>query len=448
MDFYILPVFIGFILGGVIVAFGSLYKSKNIQNNNHEELDKNYVKKELYTDLQKRLDEIQNKFDIKNKELLELSIKNAQAEQINKDLQKNLDEKIKDFTQIQEKLKIDFKNLANEILEEKGKKMVELNSDKLGNILNPLNKEIKEFKDKVEGYYRQEGNEKSILREQIINLSKLNQQLSDDAKNLTKALKGDSKVQGNWGEIQLELLLEKAGLEKDIHYRKQESIRAEDGSLQRPDYIINLPDGKNLIIDSKVSLSAYEMLFNESDDNQKDSLLKNHLISVNKHIVELGDKKYQDLYAVNQPDYVCMFVPIESALMIALKEDLNLFEKALSKNVILLSNSTLMAILRTIAYVWRQENQRKNIDEIARQSGALYDKFVLFSEDLIKIGRQIDSAKDSHTEAMKKLTTSDRKGDSIVGKIENIKKLGAPAKKSIPQILLDKVEEVAILAEV
>ena len=237
------------------------------------------------------------------------------------------------------------------------------------------------------------------------------------------------------------MILEKAGLEKDIHYRKQETIRDDDGKNLRPDYIINLPDDKQLIVDSKVSLVAYERYFNADDEKDKVAALKQHLFDLGNHIRELGDKNYQKLYGINPPDYVLMFVPIEPALSVAQREDHSLFDKALKKSIVLVSTSTLLATLRTINYIWNQDKQRKNVFEIARQSGALYEKFTGFIEDLIAVGRKIDDAKSEYSNAMNKLYESKKKGDTIIGRIEKIKELGADTNKSLPQNILDRLEE-------
>ena len=242
-------------------------------------------------------------------------------------------------------------------------------------------------------------------------------------------------------EFQLELLLEKAGLLQGIHYRKQESLQDEKGQRLRPDYIINLPEEKHLIIDSKVSLTAYENYFNTEDQQERLNFLNEHLTSLNRHINELSSKNYQSLYGINPPDFVLMFVPIEPALNVALKHDLKLFERALEKNIVLVVPTTLLATLRTISYIWKQENQKRNVFEIARESGRLYDKFVGFLKDLELVQQRLDDAKASCEQAMNKLYTSPRKRDTIIGRIERIKELGAEATKSLPVQVLDKVRE-------
>lgn len=243
------------------------------------------------------------------------------------------------------------------------------------------------------------------------------------------------------GEIQLEMILNKAGLEKNIHFKTQETLQSEDGKSLRPDYVLYLPDSKNLILDSKVSLVSYEQYFNEENEILKQTHLKTHVANISKHISDLGSKNYQKLYGINPPDYVLMFVPIEPALYAALKEDNQIFEKALEKNVVLVSTSTLLATLRTISYMWKQENQRKYVAEIADESGQLYDKFVGFTDDLINLGKKLDGVKTDYSDAMNKLTDSKQKGATIIGRMERIKKLGANTTKSIAQGLLNRADD-------
>lgn len=358
---------------------------------------------------------------------------------------KNIEEKLatskKELDEIHQKFSAEFKNLSNEMMEEKSKKFLELNIKNVGDILNPLKEKIKEFEGKIDKVYMDETRERISLKKELENIVKLNQQVSDDANKLTNALKGDKKMLGDWGEVQLEMILEKAGLEKNIHYRTQVTSEDESGKSFRPDFIINLPDDKLLVVDSKVSLVAYERYFNTDDEKEKADALKQHLFDLGNHIRELGDKNYQKLYGINQPDYVLMFIPIEPALGIAQREDPSLFDKALKKNIVMVGTSTLLATLRTINFIWNQDKQRKNVYEIARQSGALYEKFTAFIEDLMAVGKKIDDAKEQYSNAMNKLHESKKRGDTIIGRIEKIKDLGAATNKSLPQNILDRLEE-------
>jgi DNA recombination protein RmuC len=343
-----------------------------------------------------------------------------------------------EVARLREELNKEFKLLAGEILEEKTRKFSQINEEKLSLILNPLKEKIQHFEKKVEDTYSSEIREKASLRKELEQIIAINRQMSDDAQKLTSALKGDSKTQGDWGEMQLERLLEKSGLQKDIHYLKQATCQTENGANMRPDYIILLPEQKNFIIDSKVSLTAYEKYHNAATDGEKSAFLKEHLHSLSQHIYDLGNKNYPSLYEVNSPDFVFMYIALEPALTLALQSDSGLFEKALQKNIVLVSGSTLLASMRTVSFIWKQENQKKNVLEIAKESGFLYDKFVLFTEDLIKLGKILTQSKESYDSVMNKLTTASRKGDTIVGKLENIKQLGANASKTLNPHLVSR----------
>ena len=378
-------------------------------------------------------DELKMELQQKSEELLKAASELARARERNRILNEEIDK-------LQEVFRSEFKHIANELLEEKSKKFTELNEKNIGNILQPLKERIRDFEKKVEDTYNQETREKASLRKELEQMMKLNQRVSEDATRLTNALKGDSKVQGDWGEVQLELLLEKAGLLRDIHYRKQENFKTEDGRNVRPDYVINLPEDKHFVIDSKVSLTAYEHYYNTDDETQRQKYLQEHIASLSRHIAELGSKNYQQLYGINAPDYVLLFVPLEAALTIALREDTTLIEKALAKNIVIVSSSTLLATLRTISFIWKQENQRRNVMEIAREGGALYDKFVGFMEDLIAVGKRLEDTSKEYKGAMNKLFDSPKKGDTIIGRIQRLKELGANAGKQLPQNLLDRIE--------
>ena len=333
-----------------------------------------------------------------------------------------------------ENLKKEFKILANSILEENSEKFKKQNKDQIGSILEPLGEEIKKFKKKIEDNNIDFVERNTILDQKIQSLSKLNEQLSKDANNLASALKGDSKTQGDWGEAQLEVLLEKSGLMKDVHYSTQGGYKDEDGNVKKPDFIVNLPDNKHLIIDSKVSLTAYELFYNSEKDSQKENL-KNHIRSIRNHFKDLNSKNYTELYGINTPDLVFMFIPIEPALFLALQEDKNIFMDAYDKRVVLVSNTTLLSTLRVVSELWQFDDQKRNVLEIAKQSGLLYDKFEGFVSDLIKVGNNINSSQSSYQDAMSKL--SEGKGN-LVSKVENLKKLGAKAKKTLPQKLIDR----------
>ena len=336
-----------------------------------------------------------------------------------------------------ENLKKEFKILANSILEENSEKFKKQNKDQIGSILEPLGEEIKKFKKKIEDNNIDFVERNTVLDQKIQSLSKLNEQLSKDANNLASALKGDSKTQGDWGEAQLEVLLEKSGLMKDVHYSTQGGYKDEEGNTKKPDFIVSLPDNKHLIIDSKVSLTAYELFYNSEKDDQKENL-KNHIISIRNHFKDLSSKNYTDLYGINTPDQVFMYIPIEPALFLALQEDKNIFMDAYDKRVVLVSNTTLLSTLRVVSELWQFDDQKRNVLEIAKQSGLLYDKFEGFVSDLIKVGNNINSSQHSYQDAMNKL--SEGKGN-LVSKVENLKKLGAKTKKTLPQKLIDRSDQ-------
>ena len=346
-------------------------------------------------------------------------------------------EQKQEVEQLQEKFTKEFENLANKILEEKTTKFTEQNKENLKNILTPLQDKIQLFEKKVEDTHKESIDYHAALRQQIIGLREMNEQMSKETLNLTKALKGDSKMQGNWGELILERVLEKSGLEKDREYFVQQSFVTEDGNRVFPDVVINLPDGKKMIVDSKVALTAYERYINEEDDDAKANYLKEHVLSINRHVEQLGNKNYQDLYQMESPDFVLLFIPIESAFAIALNEDTSLYNKAFEKNIVIVTPSTLLATLRTIDSMWANQKQQENALEIARQAGALYDKFEGFVADLIKIGKKMDEAKVEYQGAMNKLV--DGKGNLITS-VEKLKKMGAKAKKALPENIINRAQ--------
>ncbi len=351
-------------------------------------------------------------------------------------LEESHEKKSEELKQMKNILSLEFKNLSNEIFEEKSKKFSSNNKETISTILDPLKERIQNFENKVEKSNQANSEWNGRLQEQIKSLKELNLQMSKEAENLTHALKGDSKTQGNWGELQVENILKKVGLKEGVGYDKEKNFKNEDDDNQRPDYIVNLPDGKNIIIDSKVSLTAYANYFNTKNSDEKKNLLKDHVKSVNNHIKSLSEKNYQNL-ELNQPDYILMFIANEPALGLALIEDSQIYDKALENNIIIVSTSTLLATLSTVAFMWKQDNQNKHALEIARQAGALYDKFCSFSDELIKVGSNIDSTKKTYSDAMKKLVDGK---DNLVRKSERLRELGAKASKKINSKLIDRAD--------
>lgn len=352
-------------------------------------------------------------------------------------LQTKLSEQKSEIEKLQEKFAKEFENLANKIFEEKGNKFSEQNKEKLSEILNPLKEKISDFEKKVEETNKESIKGHASLKEQLQMLKEMNQQITQEAKNLTTALKGQSKTQGNWGEFILESILEKSGLVKGREYVVQESLTTESGKRYQPDVIINLPENKSIIIDSKVSLVGYEKFVSEEDEHQKQLGLREHINSIRSHLKNLSGKNYQNLYQLESLDFVLMFMPIEPAFAIAVQSDPSIFTDAFEQNIVIVSPSTLLATLRTISSIWRQENQNKNAIEIARQAGSLYDKFVNFYNDLLDVGKKLDSAKDSYEGAMNKI--HDGRGN-LISSVEKIKKLKAKTTKSLPTAALNRAD--------
>ncbi|MBK6913214.1 MAG: DNA recombination protein RmuC [Ignavibacteriales bacterium] len=350
-------------------------------------------------------------------------------------LQQKLSEQKAEIEEVREKFIKEFENLANKIFEEKSSKFTEQNKSNLDQILKPLSEKIKDFEKKVEDVYVTDSKERAGLIQQIKILHELNQQMSKDANNLTSALKGQSKTQGNWGEFILESILEKSGLVKGREYVVQESITAESGRRFQPDVIINLPENKSIIIDSKVSLVGYEKFISSEDEHEKQLGLREHINSIRSHIKNLSGKNYQNLYQLESLDFVLMFMPIEPAFAYAVQNDASLFTDAFEKNIVIVSPSTLLATLRTIASIWRQESQNKNAVEIARQSGEMLDKFTAFVDDLISVGKGLISTKDNYDKAMNKLTEG---RGNLISRSEKIKKLGAKTTKALPTSVVNR----------
>ena len=337
--------------------------------------------------------------------------------------------------------KEEFRNLAGDILEEKKKLFVETNKAELGNIITPLRNDLDVFKKAVEATRKEDIREMTSLKDEINSLQQLNTQLSDDARNLAKALKSDSRVQGAWGEDRLRYILESEGLQPYVDFYLQQTIRDADNDInRRPDCILKLPGGKCVIIDSKVSLTAYVNYCNASLPEDRARYLKQHLKSVTDHIDYLSDKQYHSLQGLQTPDYVFLFMPIESAITLALNENEDIFTRALNKKIVLITPTTLVATLKVVKIIWQKENQVKNVEMIFKQCGALYDKFVTFLEEMEKVGTGLQSAGKSYKEAMDRLKDGVRKGDTIIGRFETIKKLEAKTNKSISRKYLDELE--------
>ena len=355
-----------------------------------------------------------------------------------KNLQQKLDENKEEITKLQQKFTKEFENLANKIFEDKSTKFTEQNKENIQTILNPLQEKIKGFEDKVDKTHKESIDYHAALRQQIVGLKEMNLQMSKETINLTKALKGDNKTQGNWGELVLERVLEKSGLEKNREYFVQQSFTNDEGKRVLPDVVIHLPDNKKMIVDSKVSLTAYEQFVNSEDETQKALFLKEHINSIKRHIDQLSEKKYEDIYKIESPDFVLLFIPIEPAFAVAINLDNFLYNKAFDKNIVIVTPSTLLATLRTIDTMWNNEKQQKNALEIARQAGSLYDKFHGLLNDLIGIGKKIDASKTDYNAAMKKLVEGN---GNLINSVEKLKKMGAKAKKALPENIIERASD-------
>ncbi|GAA4817579.1 DNA recombination protein RmuC [Litoribaculum gwangyangense] len=421
---------IGFILGTYFTKLkGKSEKSTLEERQNQMGLTIDELKQNI-NKIESEREEIRREKEFLNSELTRKNTEYENLQQLNLKRDQELEER-------QEQLRKDFELLANKILEEKSNKFTEQNKENIKNILNPLQEKIKTFEEKVDLTQKESISMHSALKEQLLGLKDLNQQMTKEATNLTRALKGDSKMQGNWGELVLERVLEKSGLEKDREYFVQQSFTLDNGSRVLPDVVLHLPDGKKMIIDSKVSLTDYERLVN-ADDDDKPQFLKAHVNSVKKHVDQLSEKNYQDLYDIESPDFVLMFIPIEPAFAVVVNEDNSIYNKAFEKNIVIVTPSTLLATLRTIDSMWNNEKQQQNAIEIARQAGALYDKFEGLVNDLTGVGKKIDAAKSDYSAAMNKLVEG--KGNLITS-VEKLKKMGAKAKKALPEAIIKRAQE-------
>ncbi|MFT4849126.1 MAG: DNA recombination protein RmuC [Sediminicola sp.] len=371
--------------------------------------------------------------DEKNFLNVEFAKRNTEFE----NLEQKLIEQKSEVEKLQEKFTNEFEVLANKILDNKSEKFTKQNKENIDGILKPLQLKIESFEKKVDESHKESIDRHAMLRQQIIGLKELNEQMSKEAVNLTKALKGDNKTQGNWGELVLERVLEKSGLEKDREYFMQQSHTTHDGKRVLPDVVLHLPDSKKMIIDSKVSLISYERYVNEEDKEIQEKYLKEHIGSIKRHIEQLSEKKYQDIYEIESPDFVLLFIPIEPAFAIAINEDNSLYNWAFEKNIVIVTPTTLLATLRTIDSMWNNEKQQQNAIEIATQAGRLYDQFVNLTDDLVKVGNQLNTVKGSYDSTMVKLTG---KGN-LISRVERLKKLGSKASKQINEKLLKKAED-------
>ena len=423
--------------GALGAYLGSLFTKLSQKSTQGAQIERENQMTNIIDDLNRQIEkteieqnELRNDKNRINQELIAKNIECINLEKINLTREAELEKR-------QEQLRKDFEILATKILDEKSEKFTLQNKENIKQILNPLQDKIQLFEKKVEDTQIRSVKMHSALEEQLKGLKDLNQQMTKEATNLTKALKGDSKMQGNWGELVLERVLEKSGLEKDREYFVQQSFNLPDGTRVLPDVVLYLPDNKKMIIDSKVSLTDYERYVN-AEDHERPHFLKAHINSIRKHVDQLSEKKYEDLYDIQSPDFVLLFIPIEPAFAIAINEDNSIYNKAFEKNIVIVTPATLLATLRTVDTMWNNEKQQRNAIEIARQAGALYDKFEGLVSDLTGVGKKIDAAKTDYSAAMNKLVEG---RGNLITSVEKLKKLGAKAKKSLPEIIIKRSEE-------
>jgi DNA recombination protein RmuC len=386
-------------------------------------------------DKDKQLNDAVALTELERRKVVTLSSELAASKANFSNLELKLSEQKNELSDLQQKFTKEFENLAGKIFEDKSRKFTEQNKENLDTILTPLKERIADFEKKVNDVYISETKERAALAEQLRYLHELNKQMSEEANNLTRALKGDTKTQGNWGEYILESILEKSGLVKGREFVIQETVKSEEGTNLRPDVIVNMPDNKSMIIDSKVSLTAYEAYCSTDEKLLKEKALNEHINSIRRHIKGLSPKDYQNLYGLQSLDFVLMFIPIEPAFALAVQNDAALFYDAFEKNIVIVSPSTLLATLRTISSIWKQEKQNRNALEIAKKGGELYDKLSGFVDDLIEVGTRMKKANESYEGAMKKL--SEGRGN-IISRAENLKIMGAKATKTIDPRIVDR----------
>jgi DNA recombination protein RmuC len=388
--------------------------------------------------LEKEKLNLETNLNSERQKVIDLNSKLSGLQSDYSNLQTKLVEQKSEIEELQQKFTKEFENLANRIFDDKTKRFSEQSKANLAEVLNPLKEKITEFQSKVEETNKESIRGHASLREQLSMLKDMNQQITQEAKNLTEALKGQSKTQGNWGEFILESILEKSGLVKGREYVVQESLTTESGKRYQPDVIINLPENKSIVIDSKVSLVAYEKFISSEDESQKTLALREHINSIRSHIKNLSSKNYQNLYQLESLDFVLMFMPVEPAFALAVQNDQTIFNDAFEMNIVIVSPSTLLATLRTISSIWRQEKQNRNAMEIAKQSGDMLDKFTAFVEDLLSVGKGLISVKDNYDKAMNKLT--DGRGN-LISRAEKIKELGAKTSKQLPPSIINRADE-------
>jgi DNA recombination protein RmuC len=446
----ILYLFSGFIAGGLIIFLymknkitsktGELkeeFAAREKQNTDEiNNLDKEKsILSEKYGDLQIIKEKLETELDSERQKNEQLQNRIAKAEVEYRNLQEKLDTQKKEMEELQKKFASEFENIANKILKQNSQEFTSVNEKKIGDILNPLKEKIRDFEKKVEDTYQKGLKDQTDLKAELKKLYEINYKISEEANNLTRALKSDTKKQGNWGELVLSRVLERSGLVEGTEYETQTSTRNDEGNIIRPDVVVKLPDNKHIIIDSKVSLTAYEAFVNSDDDASREKFLKQHISSIKNHVKELSEKSYQNAEIFDTPDFVLLFMPLESAFSAAIQADNSLFGFAWDKKIVIVSPTTLLATLRTISSIWKHEKQTRNALEIAKQGGALYDKFFGLVTDMEKLGNQLNTVRKTFDDAHGKLTGG---RGNLIKQVEKLKELGAKAAKSLPGKYLEE----------
>jgi DNA recombination protein RmuC len=390
---------------------------------------------EKYGDLQIIKEKLETELDSERQKNEQLQNRIAKAEVEYRNLQEKLDTQKREMEELQKKFASEFENIANKILKQNSQEFTSVNEKKIGDILNPLKEKIRDFEKKVEDTYQKGLKDQTDLKAELKKLYEINYKISEEANNLTRALKSDTKKQGNWGELVLSRVLERSGLVEGTEYETQTSTRNDEGNIIRPDVVVKLPDNKHIIIDSKVSLTAYEAFVNSDDDASREKFLKQHISSIKNHVKELSEKSYQNAEIFDTPDFVLLFMPLESAFSAAIQADNSLFGFAWDKKIVIVSPTTLLATLRTISSIWKHEKQTRNALEIAKQGGALYDKFFGLVTDMEKLGNQLNTVRKTFDDAHGKLTGG---RGNLIKQVEKLKELGAKAAKSLPGKYLEE----------
>lgn len=436
------------IIGGMLFLAGKNRQIAELRDSMHscEEIVEN-LRKTLATEVERRavaeekssrVPELAESLEKTNFEKSALQAKLSESETRREDERRSSEEKLTLLKEARDQLKMEFQNLANKIFEDKSQKFTDQNKENIEGVLKPMRDQLLDFKKKVEDVYDKESKDRISLREEVKHLRDLNERISEDADNLTKALKGQSKIRGSWGEMILERVLEESGLQKGREYEVQAMYTSEAGQRRHPDIIVHLPEGKDIVIDSKVSLTAYEKYCSAETEEKRDKRLKEHILSIRTHIKGLSEKRYEELEGIKTLDFVLMFLPIEGAFWTAIESEQSLFNEAFDKNIMLVSPSTLLATLRIINNIWRYEDQNKNALIIAKKAGDLYDKFVGFVEALDDVGQKIDKARESYQTARNRLT--DGRGNLVRRSLE-LRQLGVKAQKELPESLVAQTLE-------